>query len=126
MIMIDTDIIIWILRGHPEIKQQFDNVVVEVHGEVYVTPIQIVEIYAGLRESERTQTEEFFEALPKILIDDEMGKQAGEFVRKYRKSHNVTLSDALIAAASKLRHLKLWTLNTKHYPMFSKEQFLEL
>lgn len=46
MIMIDTDIIIWLLRGKPEIKRAFNNLVNDVQGKVYVTPIQLAEIYA--------------------------------------------------------------------------------
>jgi predicted nucleic acid-binding protein len=30
----------------------------------------------------------------------------------------------MIAAVSLLHHLKLWTLNKKHYPMISAEHFL--
>jgi predicted nucleic acid-binding protein len=38
-------------------------------------------------------------------------------------SHNVTLADAVIAAVTVYYDLILWTLNRKHYPMLSEEQF---
>jgi len=124
MIMIDTDIVIWILRKKPEIKAKFDQVVIDAGGKVYVTPIQVAEIYAGIREAERIQTAEFFGAIHHLSLDESIGQQAGEFLRQYQKSHNVTLADAMIAAVSLVHHLKLWTLNKKHYPMLSTEHFL--
>lgn len=122
MLMIDTDIVIWILRKKPDIKAKFDQAVTDVEGKVYVTPIQVAEIYAGLRESERVETTEFFRALHHLRLDESIGQQAGEFLRQYQKSHNITLADAMIAAACLAHHFTLWTLNRKHYPMLSPEQ----
>jgi predicted nucleic acid-binding protein len=50
-------------------------------------------------------------------IDYETGRQAGDYLRQYRKSHDLQISDALIAAAAVLNHAELWTRNRKHYPM---------
>lgn len=123
MLMIDTDIVIWILRKKPDIKVKFDQAVIDTEGEVYVTPIQVAEIYAGLRESERVETAEFFRALHHLHLDESIGQQTGEFLRHYQKSHSITLADAMIAAVALAHHFKLWTLNKKHYPMLSPEQF---
>jgi predicted nucleic acid-binding protein len=125
MVMIDTDILIWILRKKPEIKAKFEQVVKDVQGNVYVTLIQVAEIYAGIRESERVETAEFFHAICHLEITEAIGQQAGEFLNQYQKSHHVTLADALIAAASLRHHFKLWTLNRKHYPMMLPEHFFE-
>ena len=125
MVMIDTDIIVWILRGDPSMKGKFDQVVRDAHGRVFVTPIQIAEIYAGMRDSERIKTEAFFGAVQKIDLHEEIGKQAGEYINMYGKSHSVTPADALIASASVYRKCPLWTLNIKHYPMLEKRQLFE-
>ena len=93
-------------------------------GQIYVTSIQIAEIYAGLREPERTRTELFFEATLKVPLDEEIGITAGDFIRKYGKLHGVAIADALIAAASVKYHLRLWTLNKRHYPMIPKKQLI--
>ena len=123
MMMIDTDIVIWILRKKPDIKAQFDHVVIDTAGEIYVTPIQVAEIYAGIRDTERFETAAFFRALHHLHLDEAIGQQAGEFLRQYQKSPNITLADAMIAAAAVARHFTLWTLNKKHYPMLSPAQF---
>jgi predicted nucleic acid-binding protein len=52
-----------------------------------------------------------------VPIDEAIGRQAGDYLKHYRKSHAVELGDALIAAAAVLNHAALWTRNRKHYPM---------
>ena len=119
----DSDIIIWILRGNEGIKNQFVEIVQESRGYIFITPVQIAEIHAGIRDKERIKVELFLESLLMISIDAKAGKLAGEYLNKYRKSHNVTLADAIIAACAKLHGFKLWTANRKHYPMLDKEDF---
>lgn len=125
MIVLDTDILIWIFRGQEDIKEQFEIVVEETNGYLYITPIQIAEIYAGLRDSEKKITEEFLQGFLSIVIDEEIGKMTSFFINKYRKSHSIELADALIAACVKIKELKLWTLNKRHYPMLEKDEFYE-
>jgi len=59
----------------------------------------------------------FFRALLCAPTDYETGRQAGDYLRQYRKSHGLQVSDALIAAAAVLNRAALWTRNRKHYPM---------
>lgn len=125
MIVIDSDVLIWILRENETVKTRFTELVVETNGYVFITPVQVAEIYAGVREKEKIKTERFLESLNSIDIDKEVGKLAGEFIRVYGKSHNVTMADALIGSAAKLNGFKLWTLNKKHYPMLEAKEFLE-
>jgi predicted nucleic acid-binding protein len=50
-------------------------------------------------------------------INEEVGRQAGVYLHRYRGSHGVEIGDALIAAAALSNNAKLWTRNHKHYPM---------
>jgi predicted nucleic acid-binding protein len=52
-----------------------------------------------------------------VPIDAALGRQAGEYLRRYRKSHAVELGDALIAASAVANGAQLWTRNRKHYPL---------
>ena len=45
------------------------------------------------------------------------GRRAGEYLRRYRKSHTVELGDAMIAASAVVSGARLWTQNRKRYPM---------
>ena len=124
MIIFDTDILIWILRGNDEIIKKAENLINETNGYIYITPIQIAEIYAGARQKELKQIENLLNAFKKVAINEEVGKLAGEFMNKYRKSHSVELADSLIASCCKIYGFKLWTLNKKHYPMMNREELI--
>ena len=125
MVVIDTDIIIWILRGNKDIEELFKKVVNETDGYIFITPIQIAEIYAGIRQKERPDAENFIESLSVIDINKSIGRLAGDFINRYGRTHNVTIADAMIAASAKLNLFKLWTLNKRHYPMFTEKEFFQ-
>jgi len=125
MIVVDTDVLIWVLRGRKDIVERFRELTIQFNGQIFITPVQIAEIYAGLKDNEREKVEVFIRALKSLPIDHDTGILAGQFMKRFRKSHNVTLADSLIAATAKVHSLKLWTLNRKHYPMFSPDEMVE-
>jgi hypothetical protein len=125
MIVIDTDVLVFILRGNESIKRRFKELVLQTEGYIFITPIQIAEIYSGLRDKEKIKTEHFLESFGVIDIDRRVGEVAGVLMNRYGKSHNVTMGDSLIGAATKINRFKLWTLNKKHYPMFEEKEFYD-
>lgn len=125
MVVVDSDVIIWILRGDRQIADRFKSAVVENTGKVFVTPVQLAEVFAGILPKEKAVVDDFFESLEVLAIDERSGKLAGEFLNKFGKSHNVTLVDAFIAAVSRVNGCELWTRNRKHYPMFKEADFYQ-
>lgn len=114
--LLDTDIIIESLRGNRLIIERLAKLYKEENA-LFFSPVNKAEIYQGLRNGEQEKTESFFDTLNCIQITDEIGGKAGEYLRKYRKSHHLQLGDALIAASCFLSDCILFTLNRKHYPM---------
>jgi hypothetical protein len=125
MILVDTDVLIWVFRGQESWIKEFEKMVGDARGNVFITPVQIAEIYAGLRPKEVQKVEDFLASLRSVDLDDEMGKIAGGYINKYGKSHSVTMADALIAATASTKNLKLWTSNKKHYPMLDADNFYD-
>jgi predicted nucleic acid-binding protein len=125
MILIDSDILIWILRNNAEYKNKFNTNVELYNGKIFITPIQFVEILAGVKEKEKINTELFLDSLIVIDIDKVIGRLAGQFIRTYGKSHNVHIADAIVASTAKVYDFKLWTNNKKHYPMLTNNEFLK-
>ena len=125
MVVADTDILIWILRQDHALVERFKSTLLETNGHVFITPVQVAEIYSGMRPKEKVKVETFIDALNILDIDKRMGKLAGDFLRTYGKSHSVTMADALVGAAAKVNVFKLWTMNKKHYPMFEGNEFYE-
>jgi predicted nucleic acid-binding protein len=126
VIIVDSDIIIWILRGELQIVEQFKKTVVESNGNVFITPVQIAEVHAGMMPKEKEEVDHFFAILQVVPLTAETGVLAGSFMNKYRKSHGVALADALIAAATRLSGNVLWTQNVKHYPMLRKDEIFRV
>lgn len=88
-----------------------------------MTPVQVTEIYSGIRLKEKVRVETFIDSLNMLGIDKRTGQLAGQFLLDYGKSHSVTMADALVGAAAKINVFKLWTMNRKHYPMFEDDEF---
>jgi predicted nucleic acid-binding protein len=84
---------------------------------ILFSAVSAAELWAGARPSEYAALEALFDALLCVPIDAAVGRRAGEYLRRYRKSHAVELGDALIAASAVERGARLWTRNRKHYPM---------
>jgi predicted nucleic acid-binding protein len=123
MVVVDSDVLIWVLRGDAEATGGLRNAVIVTEGSVYITPVQIAEIYAGLRPREKPKMEGLLASIGTLDIVGVTGKLAGEFLNQYAKSHGVTLADAMIAAAVRLNSAELWTRNRKHYPMLESAEF---
>ena len=115
-ILLDSDVVIENLRGKMPIVKSI-NQALEGGSSFFVTPITWAEIYAGIRKGEERKIEAFFSAIPCVLITEEIGKKAGEYLSDFSKSHGVKIADALIAATAYEEELFLFTLNYKHYPM---------
>ena len=115
-VALDSDVIIEILRGARGTLQA--AIALEESGvPTFCTAISWAEIFAGVRRGEEAVTRAFFEARGEVVLDDKIGRQAGDYLARYAKSHRVEIADALIAAAAATSGLRLWTLNRKHYPM---------
>ena len=124
MIIFDTDIIIWILRGKETIVTDAKRLAEETSGKIYITPIQVAEVYSGMTDKEERKTRKLIESFYFLDINKRIGELAGIYINKYRKSHKIELADAIIGASVKNYNFKLYTLNKKHYPMLSKDDLI--
>jgi predicted nucleic acid-binding protein len=83
-----------------------------------MSAVTLAELYAGVREGpERTELDLFVLAFELVDVDRAIALKGGLYRRDYRKSHNIGLPDALIAATAEIKRATLVTLNKKHYPM---------
>ena len=104
------------LRGHEPVVQRIQTLV-QNHAQLFWSPVSIAEIFAGVRKGEEDDVSNLFLLLEPLSITSEIGRQAGQFLKSFAKSHGVELGDALIAACAATEGFSLWTLNRKHYPM---------
>ena len=114
--LLDTDVIIEILRGTTEVTAAAEALLADAV-PTYCTAINWAEVYAGLRAGEEAAARGFFEARGEVILDAATGRRAGAYLARFGRSHGVSIADALIAAAASTSGLRLWTRNRRHYPM---------
>lgn len=116
-VLVDSDVLIEVSRGrNKDILLRWTELS-ESDNLILYSPVTAAELWAGAQLREYKLLTDLFRALVCVPIDEETGRQAGDYLRQYRKSHSVELGDALIAAAAILSRAQLWTRNRKHYPM---------
>lgn len=81
-------------------------------------PINVMEVYAGMREKEEAATEEFLRSLEYYHLTWPVARLAGLLQRDYwQKGATLTVADATIAAVALAHELTLMTDNVKDFPM---------
>jgi predicted nucleic acid-binding protein len=116
-VLVDTDILIEVLRGRkPEVTRLWSDTVSE-EGALFYSPVTLAEIRHGMRGHERESTERVLSSMLSVPIEIEIGARAGDYLRAFHASHPLELGDALIAATASIHQLALWTQNRKHFPM---------
>lgn len=114
--LLDTTAIIDYLRDKNDIPGLLEKFCVE-GGLLGCCPVNIVEVYEGMRDKEREATEEFLNSLECYEVTREIGILAGDLKRKYsQKGITLSTADILIAAIAIKNHLILVTNNAKHFP----------
>jgi len=81
-------------------------------------PINVTEVYMGMRAGEEAKTERFLRSLEFYPVTWEAAQLAGDLFRRWRKKGQMlALSDVTIAAVALTNKLVLVTDNHKHFPM---------
>lgn len=115
-LLIDSDVLIDHLRKQKS-ALDFLSIEVEKGSLLFTSVINRVEILAGMRKGEEENVKSLFEIIIPIDVDVAIADRAGEYLRRFSKSHALNIGDAIIAATSMEMGLKLVTRNLKHYPM---------
>jgi len=116
-ILVDSDILIEVSRARDQHIAQAWMELAFQGALVLYSPISIAELWCGARPAEHRALEAMFDALMCLPVTAEIGRRAGEYLHRYRKSHGVEVADATIAASAAQTGAMLWTRNRKHFPM---------
>lgn len=114
--LIDSDVLIDHLRKDINALNFFITEIGE-DSLLFVSVVSRVGILAGMRKNEEAAVSSLFEIITPINVDVTIADKAGEYLKKFGKSHSLNIGDAIIAATSREMSLKLVTRNVKHYPM---------
>jgi len=115
--LLDTDVIIWYLRGN---KNAYDLIhslnVFAISAVTYMELVQGMRDKAELRQLKRTLKQWNVKT---IYINEEISALALFYVEEYFLSHSMQLADALIGATCSNYGLTLCTANDKHYKIIN-------
>jgi predicted nucleic acid-binding protein len=119
--LVDTDVWIDYLRGHP----QAVACVAQLPERVWISAISVAELHVGVRDgAEQAALALLLSSLDVADLTTSIAATGGLLRRDFGRSHGVGLNDALIAATAVERGLQLLTLNVKHYPMLDATNVL--
>lgn len=120
MILIDSDVVIAHLRGVGAARDWL--VATRSAGDNFaISVVTVAEVRGGMRSGERTEVARFLGSMPWLPVDDRIAECAGDFQRRFRRSHpGIGIADYLIAATAQVDEVELATLNVKHFPMFKR------
>ena len=113
MLMIDSDILIWYMRGNQKAYK-----IIEEQNGFFISVVSYMELVQGMQNKKELTL--FRKSLrswnAKILyINEDISAKAMFFVEQHYLSHSIVLADALIGATAIANGLKLLTANIKHY-----------
>lgn len=87
-------------------------------GELWsVTPVR-TEVRWAMRERETAVVDALFDRVFWLDVTPEVADLAGEFGRRFGRSHSLDVVDALVAAAAELLSADIATTNVGDFPMF--------
>ncbi len=116
--LLDTTIIIDAINEKRN-RNQFLLDLAEQQGHILACcPINVAEVYAGMRPKEQRRTTTLLRSLQLYPITFSVAELAGTLKISYRKKGvTLSLTDAIIAAVAIHNQLTLITDNTKDFPM---------
>ena len=115
--LLDTSVIIDALNGKRGRRDLLLGLVKQGH-LLACCPINVTEVYAGMRPKEEAATEAFLRTFEYYHLAWPVARLAGMLKRDYgRKGTTLTVADATIAAVALVHELTLITDNVKDFPM---------
>ena len=113
--LVDTDVIIWYMRGNPKAYELLNN-----NKGFKISVVTYIELVQGMRNKQELAL--LRKALKHwqtkiIYLTEEVSAKAMFYVEQYNLSHSVQLADSLIGATAVAHSECLVTSNVKHYKM---------
>jgi predicted nucleic acid-binding protein len=113
MMLVDTDVLIWHLRGYPQATRRLDEL-----GALTLSAISWLEVLQGMRnKAELLAVKKMLDKRSARLlpVTESITLRATELMESLTLSHGLQMGDALIAATAIEHQLPVLTANVKHF-----------
>jgi predicted nucleic acid-binding protein len=114
---IDSDVLIWHLRGERKAIRLFKKLRDKETFELWTGAMQRAEVLFFMRPAEEKLTLLFLSQFKTAPVDQAIIDKAGEIYRQWNPRAGTDIKDAILAATVIHAGGKIYTLNTRHYPM---------
>ena len=114
---IDSDILIWHLRGARRAAAFLRALSREPGIELWTGALQRAEVVFFMRPAEASATMSFLSRFKTEPVTQEIVDDAGELYRRWHPAHGIDVNDAILASTAAATGGKIYTQNVKHYPM---------
>ncbi len=114
---IDSDILIWHLRGGRKALNLLKNLRDGGEYELWTGAMQRAEILFFMRPDEEEATGLFMSQFRTASVDQTIVDIAGALYRKWNPTHGIDINNAFLAATAMNTGGRVFSLDTKHYPM---------
>ena len=112
MIVLDTNILIEILKAEPKTIQKVKS----FEKPLAISSITVMELYYGaLNKNELKKLENFVNLFEIIHLNENISRTSTKLIKKYAKSHTIDIPDSLIASTTIEHKSKLFTYNLKDF-----------
>lgn len=115
--LVDTDVLIWYMRGNRRAAQALDRV--EEPALSVVTYMELVQGLRSKRELQLLRATLRILSAPVLPINEVISNKAMFYLEQHFHSHALRLADALIGATAVTHGMPLLTANTKHYKVIA-------
>ena len=112
MILLDTNILIEILKGDQATVEKVQNL---TH-KTAISSISVMELYYGaLNKAELLKLEQFVSLFEIVHLNEAISTQAVKLVKTYAKSHRLDIPDSIIVSTALVHRCPLFTYNLKDF-----------
>jgi predicted nucleic acid-binding protein len=111
--LVDTDVLIWHLRGYAQATRRLDTL-----DALTLSAVSYIEVLQGMRnKTELAALKKMLERRSAVLLPltETITRQAVALMEALTLSHGLQMGDALIAATALEHRLPLLTGNVKHF-----------
>jgi predicted nucleic acid-binding protein len=111
--LVDTDVLIWHLRGYPQATRRLDEL-----GALTLSAVSYLEVLQGMRnKAELVALKRMLQhrAATLLPVSEAITQRAIELMESLTLSHGLQMGDALIAATALDHGLPVLTANVKHF-----------
>ena len=114
---IDSDVLIWHLRGERKALYLLKKLRDKEQFDLWIGAMQRAEVVFFMRPAEKSTTMLFLAQFQTAPVDQQIIDKAGEFYRQWNPRSGIDVNDAILAATVLQTGGRIYTLNSKHYPM---------